>query len=218
MNNKQMRFLAGSVLALSMCTASAIPIDIGTLSLDVTQGTFTNVVDAAGESGVRWDSGFVTFNPITINDGDTLKVGFEFLTGQTLELIGGAYNNGREIFQFREPTFSITNSSTTTVSFTGIEGDLNSPGVFTSTGTASFINGTVSANATDTSFAFHDIHFMTDFSNLPAGASTEVSQFQIRITATDINAHASVPEPSILALMSLGLAGLGFSYRKKLLN
>lgn len=215
MNMKLMRLLAGSVLALSMSTASAVPIDIGTLSLDVTQGTFTNVVDASGESGVYWNSDFVTFDPITINEGDTLNVGFEFLAGQTLELISGAYNSGREIFQYREPRSSITNSVTSTVSFTGVEGDLNSPGVFTMTGTASFINGTVGANATDTSFAFHDIHFLTDFFSISSGASAEVSQFKLLIGATDVNAHVSAPEPSILALLGLGLAGLGFSRRKK---
>lgn len=215
MSKKLMRLLAGSVLALSASTASAVPIDIGTLSLDVTQGTFTNVVDASGESGVYWNSDFVTFAPITINEGDTLNVGFEFLAGQTLELISGAYNRGREIFQYRELGFSITNSMTSTVSFTGVEGDLNSPGAFTTTGTASFINGTVSANTTDTSFAFHDIHFLTDYFNLTPGESAEVSYFQLRVVATDVNAHVGVPEPSILALMSLGLAGLGFSRRKK---
>lgn len=215
MNKKLMRLLVGSVLALSTSTASAVPIDIGTLSLDVTQGIFTNVVDAGGESGVYWDSGIVTFSPITINDGDTLKVGFEFLAGQTLELINGAYNRGNEIFQYREPASSFTNSATTTVSFTGVEGNLNFPGEFTTSGTASFINGTVGANATDTSFAFHDIHFLTDFFNFPPGSSAQVSQFKLRIAATDVNAHVSAPEPSILALMSIGLAGFGFSRRKK---
>lgn len=215
MNKKLMPLLAGSVLALSTVTASAVPIDLGTLSVDVTQGTFTNVVDAGGESGVRWDSDFVSFSPITINDGDSLNVGFEFLAGQTLELISGAYARGSEIFQYREPGSSVSNSATTTVSFTGVEGDLNAPGEFTTTGSAGFINGTVGANATDTSFAFHDIHFLTDFFNFPSGESAEVSQFRLRITATDINAHVSAPEPSILALISLGLVGLGFSRRKK---
>ena len=145
MNKKLTRLLVGTVLALSASTASAALIDIGTLSLDVTGGNFISVVDVDGHSGVRWDSAFIAFDPVMVNEGDTLNVGFEFLGGQTLELISGVYNSGREIVQFHQSTPSISNQNSSTVSFSGVEGDLGLPGVFASSGSAGFFNGTVSA-------------------------------------------------------------------------
>jgi hypothetical protein len=213
MNKKLMNYLTGSILLLFTSGASAVVIDVGTLNLDVTEGSFLNVIDAAGESGVYWNSAFIAIEPVTVNQGDTFNVGFEFLNGQSLELISGAYNTGREIFQYRQVTPPVSNHNTSTVSFTGVGGSLNSPGMFSSTGTAGFFNGTVSDNATDTSFSFHDIHFQTDFLSL---AETElVSSLQLRVVATDINAYTSIPEPTSITLLGLGLAGLGFGCRKK---
>ena len=48
MKNKLIRLLVGSIFALFTGTASAILIDLGTLNLDVTEGTFVNVVDVGG--------------------------------------------------------------------------------------------------------------------------------------------------------------------------
>lgn len=214
MNKKLMSIVAGSVLALSASTASAVVIDMGTLSLDVNEGSFVDVVDYYGESGVYWNSALVSFDPIVVNEGDILNVGFEFLDGQSLELLGGTYNSGREIVQFRQSTPSISNANDSTVSFTGVEGSLNDGGVFSSSGTAGFFNGTVSANMTDSSFAFHDIHFQTEYTSLPGGPA-EISVFQFRVAASDIGAHVAVPEPASLALLGLSLVGLGFTHRKK---
>ncbi len=209
MNKRLKNILAGTVMVLSASTTSAAVIDMGTLSLDVTRGTFVDVVDYYGESGVYWYSDIVAFEPITVNEGDILNVDFEFLAGQSLELINGTYNLGREIAQYRQGTPPIANRNTSTASFTGVEGDLNSPGIFTSTSLGSFFNGTVNDNMTDTSFAFHDIHFQTDYFSLPDGAA-EVSFFQLVVAANDINTYVSVPEPASLALLAIGLAGFGF--------
>ena len=215
MKNKLIRLLVGSIFALFTGTASAILIDLGTLNLDVTEGTFVNVVDVGGNSGMRWDSAPVVFEPIAVYQDDILNVGFEFLAGQSLELISGVYNSGREITQFRQTTSPFySNWNSTTVSFTGVGGDLNSPGVFTSTSSGGFLNGTVAAHMTETSFSFHDIHFETEYFNLPDGPAV-ISALQLRITADDIVAYSGVPEPASFVLMIIGLAGLGLTCKRK---
>jgi hypothetical protein len=56
-----------------------------------------------------------------------------------------------------------------------------------------------------------------DFANLPyaSGTSLDLMQDQSVVFDFGASASASVPEPSILALMGLGLAGIGFARRRR---
>ena len=208
------RKLIAPILLLFASTSSAALIDIGTHSLDVTQGTLIDKVDFFGEPGVYWESQLISINPVLVSEGDTINIGFEFLDGQSLEVLDGSYNKGREIVQFRQVSDSASNGSDTTVSFTGVAGDLIDPGIFSSSGTASFLNGTVGSNMTNTSFYFHDIHFNTEITRLDNGTE-ELSLIKLTIGASEITTHTAVPEPATLALFGLGFAGIGLARKRK---
>lgn len=202
----------GVIFASFTSNASAAFIDLGILNIDVNQGSERNVVDVHGEPGIYWDSDIIHFEAMEINEGDTIRLGFEFLPGQSLELLAGDYAAGREIVQYRQSTPTMQIRTSTIVSFTGVEGDLL-PGEFSSTGTASFFHGTIGRNMTDLAFSFHDIHFETEILSLTEGTA-ELSNLQLRIGGSAINRHTSIPEPIGISLLALGLAGLGFIFNR----
>ncbi len=208
----------GLVLLMQTMPSFALPINIGKLNLDVTEGTFTNLEDSAGNPGMLWESAMADFDPIIVNEGDVISVEFILLDGQSLELVSGAYEGGVEYIGYSHPTnlsinFSLSYSS---AFLTGVEGDINSLEVASDASVISpFFGGAVFTDMTDTAFSFHDIHFETVLFGL--SEPLEISSFQLSVSAEEINAHvgAAVTEPGSIALLTFGLVGLSVARKCK---
>jgi hypothetical protein len=105
------------------------------------------------------------------------------------------------------------------VEFTGVTGDFDAtnPADLTSTlyidnirpgdeGVLVYIN----ADLTNNGFSFHDVHF--DFTLGAQGSNYNVGSEGVFLQVVGFN---EVPEPATFALFCIGLAGLGWSRRKR---
>lgn len=215
----QRGFLVGALAAVSLVAAPAsaaiITLDLTT---DVFAGSVDSITDAGGFTGERWFSAPLSFTPITIDQGDQLNLNVLFSSGQGIELASGDFFSGNENIGFLErPVSGISLQGASTLnSFAGLFGDLDAVlPLTTNFSTSGQLSGTIVKDLTDTAFSYGGFSISTTYNVLTGGPAT-ISSLKLFAAADDITLlRVAVTEPASLALMSLGLAGVAFSRRRR---
>lgn len=181
----------------------------------------------ASNSGWYTSSGFFNSTTGNINaDVGTRNnwLGFDLstitdtITSATLEVFSNASNDSGQLFTWSDVT--TTYGDLGTVAGTSIFNDLGT-GITYATGvhTAGLINsfilnaaGIASLNATSSNWAIGGSHDGTGGVDAFGFTGGVGGGDHIKLV---LNTTASVPEPASIALLGLGLAGIGFSRKKK---
>ncbi len=178
------------------------------LTTDPSLGTIANVVDANSNPGQRWTSVSIAFDPIMLDQGDSVSLSIVFSDALSVVMQSGAFSSGNENIAFRflplAPATSLVGILDLN-SFTNPTGDLDATlpisGGFS---TSNQITGSITRDLTDTAFGFEGVQMDATYTTLTGGPVT-VSSIELSAQAAGI---VVVPEPSTALLLTLGLVGL----------
>jgi hypothetical protein len=205
------------ILGLAFCGFWTPALQASTISLDINIDPQTGFFFLTHADGSVEIDAFPTFPSIAINAGDHLTVHYSF-SGSRIRVSDIApNNNGLEAltFQFLPFGSQITGAVSATVDLLGVQGNLLPPDQIYSS-TFGFSGGfafQVSEDLTHSNFSFDGVDVNLDF--LAVGQPFSLDHGLFGVYGGDIKIlPVRAPEPTTLALLGIGLAGLGFSRRR----